>query len=46
MLVMVRGAGFPHIRKQFDNRILGRSRHSASRADRAAFNEAADDLVL
>ena len=38
------GAGSSHVGQQFDHSILCRSGHSARSADRAAFNEAADDL--
>jgi len=44
-VVIVEGrASCAHVRKQLYHRILGRSRHSASRTDRATFNQAADNL--
>jgi hypothetical protein len=44
VLVMVLGADFPDVGKELGDRVLCGSRHSTSSADRAAFNEAADDL--
>jgi hypothetical protein len=44
MKIVEGGTGSAHVRQQLNNGILCGSRHSASGADRAAFNEAADDL--
>jgi hypothetical protein len=44
MLVMVGSAGRAHVCYQLNYSILRRSRHAASGANRAAFNQAANDL--